>query len=156
MTACSSAAVLLFVWTLSRWGFGFSHAGQFSHKGSLRTMRHGIRFENTMFGIEFSRGPRIRPPSNGFWWEFWSPLVFDGECENRNPEADSGFPGIKNSTFRLLAKAFAPNFPSGPVCENCWGDFYARIAQGVLSSSPLPAILLKNNKRIMSREDKTR
>ena len=78
-----------------------------------------------------------------------------GECENRNPEADSGFPGIKDLTFRLLAKAFAPNFPSVPVCENCWGDFYARIAQGVLSSSPLPAILLKNNKRIIS-QDKTK
>ena len=32
-------------------GFEFLQAGQFSHKGSLRKMGHGFRFDNNMFGI---------------------------------------------------------------------------------------------------------
>merc|ERR1711973_80455 len=59
------------------------------------------------------------------------PIVFDGDSENRRPKADFGLPGIKKSSFHCFAKIFAQTvFPSGSVCENCPGDFCARIAQG--------------------------
>ena len=60
-----------------------------------------------------------------------SNIAFYGDSENRSPEADFGLPKIENSTFHLFAKIFAQTvFPSGSVCENCPGDFCARIAQG--------------------------
>ena len=57
--------------------------------------------------------------------------VFHGDSENRGPEADFGLPKIENSTFDGFVKIVAQTvFPSGSVCENCPGDFCARIAQG--------------------------
>ena len=71
-------------------------------------MGHGFRFENAMFGIEIFRRPRNRPPSNGFGRELRYPLkFFDGDSENRNPEADVGLSKIEKSTFHVFAKMVA-------------------------------------------------
>ena len=53
---------------------------------------------------------------------------------------------IKNWTFHFFAQIFAQTvFPSGSVCENCPGDFCARIAQGGFWFFPPRAILKKYN-----------
>ena len=95
-------------------------------------MIYGFRFENIMLGIETFRRSRNKPPSKGFERELrYPPTIFDGDSENRGPEADFGLPQIENSTFHFFAKMFAQaGFPSGSVCENCPGDLCARIAQG--------------------------
>ena len=59
---------------IAQGGFEFLHAGQFSHKGSRWKIKHGVRFEHTMLGIEILRRPRNKPPSNGFGRESRCPL----------------------------------------------------------------------------------
>ena len=59
------------------------------------------------------------------------PIIFYGDSENRNPEADFGLPKIENSTFHVFRKSFRPDYfskrfrvqelPERFVCENCPG-----------------------------------
>ena len=76
---------------------------------------------------------------------FGASMVFYGNLENRNPEADFGLPQIENSTFHLFAKLFARTFfPSESVCENCRGVFVCENCPGgVLNISPWA--ILKTN-----------
>ena len=105
--------------------------GQFRTRGSLRKMGHGFRFGNTMFGLEIFKRPRKGSPKARNWTRISAPpIVFGGDFENRSPEANVGLPKIENSPFRVFVNFFAQViFLSGSVCENCRGDFCARVVQ---------------------------
>ena len=59
------------------------------------------------------------------------PIVFDGDSENRGPEADFGLPKIENSCFHLFAKIFAQTVvPSGPCARIARAIFVRGLPRG--------------------------
>ena len=53
------------------------------------------------------------------------PIIFDGDSENGNPEADFGLPKIENSSFRVFA-IFSHRFFQAVPCERIAGAIFVR------------------------------